>query len=202
MTTLPLGFGITVDENTLAIVSGVGVLISLLAFGQAFAPRDPMASRLRSHQKRRDTLRNEMIAGEKSNDRRAARIGQLKRLLDRMKMLRGSDAKNTSDRLAQAGWRSRDALVVFLGLRLAAPIGGAVAGILALLAYSPGAETMNQVIAALMGGILGGFAPLFLLSRAVKSRQKKLRKQLPDGLDLLVICAEAGLSLDAGLTRV
>jgi tight adherence protein C len=44
--------------------------------------------------------------------------------------------------------------------------------------------------------------PVLGLRQAVKSRQTRLRRQLPDGLDLLVICAEAGLSLDAAFTRV
>ncbi len=203
MSTLPIGFGLTVDENTMALVSGVGVLISLLAFGQAFVAHDPMTSRLKSHQKRRDRLRAALLDGNpEAASRRAARIGQLKRVLDSLKMLRGGEAKQTSDRLAQAGWRSRDALVIFLALRLAMPIALAVAGWAGFLTLDASSDFLNQMIATLGGAVVGGFAPKFLLGFAIKRRQKRLKKQLPDGLDLLVICAEAGLSLDASLTRV
>ena len=51
-------------------------------------------------------------------------------------------------------------------------------------------------------GMLGLFAPDLYLSNATKKRRQAIIKGLPDGLDLLVICAEAGLSLDTALTRV
>jgi len=198
-----LGFGITLNETAIAVVAGVGVFVSLLAFAQAFVPHDPMAARLRSHQKRRETLRSEAISGAKAAERRAASIGRLKQLLDRLKLLRGDEARKTSDLLAQAGWRSRDALAIFLGIRLALPVLGAIAGIAVLFAWKSQAATgTNQLLALLIGAIVGGFAPVIGLRQAIKGRQKHLRKELPDGLDLLVICAEAGLSLDAGLTRV
>jgi tight adherence protein C len=57
-----------------------------------------------------------------------------------------------------------------------------------------------MIIAALM--IAGFFAPQLVMSNAITKRQLELTKALPDALDLLVICAESGLSLDAGLDRV
>jgi tight adherence protein C len=195
---------LAVNETTISVLAGVAVLISLLALGQALVPHDPMASRLRSHQKRREQLRAGILTantGGKS-DRRQASIGQLKQILERMKLLRGEDARKTSDNLASAGWRSRDALVIYLGLRLALPFVGAIATFFVLLALKPDMSMSNRLLSALVGGIVGGFVPVLGLRQAIKDRQTRLRKQLPDGLDLLVICAEAGLSLDAALTRV
>jgi tight adherence protein C len=196
-------FGIPLDETMGAVIAGILVFISLIALGQALVPQDPMAARTRSHQKRRDQLRANLIGEPSAGDRRrAAGVGKLKQLLDRMQLLRGDDARNTSDKLTQAGWRSRDALVIYLGLRLGLPFVGAIAGFVLMLMLKPEANTINMLLAVLVGGILFFFVPVFGLKQAVKSRQGRLRRQLPDGLDLLVICAEAGLSLDAALTRV
>jgi tight adherence protein C len=199
---LSLG-SLTLDETTIAVLAGMLVFVSILALGNALVPHDPMASRLRSHQKRREQLRAGLLSGNTLNDRkRRASVGLLKRLLDRMQMLRGDEARKTTDQLAQAGWRSRDALVIYLGLRLALPFLGAIAAMFVLVAFMPQATGMNKLLGVLAAGIIFAFVPVYGLKQAIKGRQTRLRRQLPDGLDLLVICAEAGLSLDAALSRV
>jgi len=196
-------FGIPLDETIGAIIAGILVFISLIALGQALVPQDPMAARLRSHQKRRDQLRANIIGGPSTGDRhRAAGVGKLKQLLDRLQLLRGDEARSTTDKLTQAGWRSRDALVIYLGLRLSLPFVGGIAALVLMLTMMPEASMLHMILGVLVGCILFFFMPVFGLNQAVKSRQNRLRRQLPDGLDLLVICAEAGLSLDAALTRV
>jgi tight adherence protein C len=192
------------DETTISVLAAVLVFISIYFLGSALVPNDPMASRLRSHQKRRDQLRAGYVAGPtaKNTQKRAAAVGSVKRLLDRMKLLRGDEAKKTTDTLAQAGFRSRDALVIYTGLRVVLPFIGAFGGFFAALAFLPSTSALNKLMIVLICAIVCGIAPGFALKRAVSARQTQLRRQLPDGLDLLVICAEAGLSLDAAFTRV
>ena len=147
---LDLGF-MTLNETTIAVLAGLLVFVSVLALGNALLPHDPMASRLRSHQKRREQLRAGLIAGSTASDRKRASVGQLKRLLDRLQMLRGDEARKTSDLLAQAGWRSRDALVIYLGSRLTLPFVGAIAAMFVLVAFMPQATGMNKLLGVLAG---------------------------------------------------
>ncbi len=199
------GFDFTFDETTISVLAAVLVFVSVYFFVNALVPSDPMATRLRSHQKRRDQLRAGYVAGSANTagqDRKKAAVGTVKQLLDRMKLLRGDEARKSTDQLAQAGWRSRDALVIFYGLRVAMPMVGAFAGFFATLLLMPDASNLNKLMVVLICGIVCGILPVMGLRQAVKSRQTRLRRQLPDGLDLLVICAEAGLSLDAAFTRV
>jgi tight adherence protein C len=191
-----------INETTIAIAAGIGVFITLLAFAQALMPSDPMAARLRSHKKRRDTLRQELLGNTASDARRAAQITSLKQVLDRLKLLRGDEARKTSEQLAQAGWRSRDALAIYLGIRLASPFVGAIGSLIAVWLFMPEASGMHKMLAMVGAVLLFGFAPVYGLKRAIKRRQNFLRKQIPDGLDLLVICAESGLSMDAAFARV
>jgi tight adherence protein C len=193
---------LVLDETTISVLAGILVFVSVLAFANAFVPHDPMANRLRSHQKRREQLRAGLIQGDLKKDRKAATIGIVKRIVDLTKMARGDEGRKTSDKLAHAGWRSRDALVIYVGLRIAMPLIGVVAGFAGMLAFKPDATFMNQVLAVLIGMIIFGMVPVIGLRQSIKGRQTRLRRQLPDGLDLLVICAEAGLSLDAALNRV
>jgi tight adherence protein C len=193
---------LVLDETTISVLAAILVFVSIIAFGNAFVPHDPMANRLRSHQKRREQLRTGLIQGDVKKDRKAAAVGKVKWLVDITKMARGDEGRKSSDKLAHAGWRSRDALVIYMGLRIVMPFVGGFIGFFAMLAFKPDATFMNVVLGVLIGAIVIGMVPVIGLNQSVKGRQTRLKRQLPDGLDLLVICAEAGLSLDAALNRV
>jgi tight adherence protein C len=193
---------LVLDETTISVLAAILVFVSIIAFGNAFVPHDPMASRLRSHQKRREQLRTGLIQGDPKKDRKTAAVGKIKWLVDLTKMARGDEGRKSSDRLAHAGWRSRDALVIYTGLRIVMPFIGALIGFFGMLAFRPGDTFMNNLLGVLVGGIVFFMVPVIGLNQSIKKRQTRLRRQLPDGLDLLVICAEAGLSLDAALNRV
>jgi tight adherence protein C len=126
----------------------------------------------------------------------------IRKLVERLKLTRGDEARKTVDKLAQAGWRSRDILVVYLGARLVMPFVAGAGALFVLTTMGDNLSTMSTVSAAGAGVLIGAYAPVLLLRNAVARRYQKIRRQLPDALDLLVICAEAGLSLDAALTRV
>ncbi|HXQ51175.1 MAG TPA: type II secretion system F family protein [Stellaceae bacterium] len=198
LTNLWAGFG----DNGLAILGALAVLATLVMLGHALLPDDSMTARVRSHLRRRDHLRQDRLqVRQRIANLRNAPIGNLRTVLARLKLLSGSEARGNGDLLTNAGWRARDALTVFMGLRLALP---AVFGLgtLALLITQDHLPMMARMTGTVGGAVAGAYAPLFVLRRLIKRRQNLIRRQLPDALDLLVICAEAGLSLDAGLTRV
>jgi tight adherence protein C len=95
--------------------------------------------------------------------------------------------------LIAAGYRSREAIVVFFGIRLAAAIGCFLAA---------GALLHLNLIVALGGCGLGYLIPSMVLKRMAKKRQHRIRLGLPDVLDLLVVSVEAGLGLDQAIQRV
>jgi tight adherence protein C len=97
-------------------------------------------------------------------------------------------------RLALAGYRRPAHADVFLGLRLAIP---AILGVLVAL-FVPSATIFFFLIAV----VFGFFIPDFWLSSAITRRRQKIKLSLPDGLDFLAICLEAGLGLDQGIIRM
>jgi len=103
-------------------------------------------------------------------------------------------------RLLQAGFYQRQAVLYFLGAKMALMIGPAGLGLLAgLLGLAD--LTQGLVFGALIG-IFGLIGPSFWLDHRKKLRQTSFRRALPDALDLLVICLEGGLSLPGALRRV
>ena len=97
-------------------------------------------------------------------------------------------------RLMLAGYRKPAAADLFLGLRLAIP-----AGLGLLIALFVSSNTLMYFILAIG---LGFFAPDFWLNWVTNKRREKIRLSLPDGLDFLAICLEAGLGLDQGIVRL
>jgi len=98
-------------------------------------------------------------------------------------------------KLVYAGYRSREALVVFFGVRLAV-----AAGVFFVL--TTGLFIRPNILIALAGCAIGYVAPSMVLGRLAGKRQHRIRLGLPDVLDLLVVSVEAGLGLDQAIQRV
>lgn len=105
-----------------------------------------------------------------------------------------------SRRLHQAGYRGVRAVRIFWGLRiflcLALGFGGLVVSI------SSNARMSDLLLLGGAGALFGYFLPYLTVYRKAKERVLEMRETLPDTLDLLVVCVEAGMGVDAALTRV
>ncbi len=104
-------------------------------------------------------------------------------------------------RLRHAGIRSPTALRAFYGakLALAVLVPGVMLSLILPFFRLPFATTLLFAVA---GAIAGYLLPTFWLERAIRRRIRALRRGLPDALDLLVVCSEAGLGLGQGIQRV
>jgi tight adherence protein C len=103
-------------------------------------------------------------------------------------------------RLIHAGFYGRQALAVFLGVKMVLIVAPALIGVaLGLTGVFP---TQEAVLGGACLGIVGMIGPGFWIDSRKSSRQSMLRRALPDALDLLVVCLEGGLSLPGSLRRV
>ena len=98
-------------------------------------------------------------------------------------------------RLQSAGFRDPSAVKIFYGSKVLTPL------LLGLLALVTGVGAMSPFFVYVLAFALGFLGPDFWLTRRIKTRQGRIRRGLPDVLDLLVICIEAGLSLDQATAR-
>ena len=100
----------------------------------------------------------------------------------------------TIRRLANAGYRQPAHVDIFLGARLAVP--ATLCTIVVLVVQE------SVIVFLVIAAVLGFFAPDFWLAEAIKRRRARIDSSLPDALDLMTICMDAGLSLDQSLVRV
>ena len=98
-------------------------------------------------------------------------------------------------RLTRAGYRGEQAVKFFYGCKVLVPL------TLCAVALATGLANLSPFFVYATGLGVGFIAPDFWLGKQIKKRQKRIRRGLPDVLDLLVICVEAGLSLDQATSR-
>jgi tight adherence protein C len=200
-----LGFDVIVVGTMMAAVAAFAVMMAIYA---AVTVKDPMAKRVKALAERRDELKAGII---KTNARKRGSLmrrtdatDKVKETLASMKVLQQSQVEDIQQKLAWAGYRNKELAVYVIGARAILPI---VTGILAFvviyaLNFFPewGSSKRLFGLAAMVG--LGYKGPEIYLKNKAKKRTDLVRKGLPDALDLLVICAEAGLTVDAAFNRV
>ena len=194
--------GVSLDV-AITVLAGLATLATVLAMWQVLRPNSAFERRLEEIRERKETLRQGALAAARRGRQRTTAVGVMHETVTRLNLLRSKHATEARNMLAQAGIRSRDAMVGYLFARITLPF---VLGI-ALLADNKVFHVLpippNFAFVLPFAGVLIGFyAPIVYLRNAAAKRAKSIKLALPDGLDLMVICAEAGLSLDATLQRV
>ena len=177
---------------TVATITFIATVTIIGALGYAFLPSDlgitgrlsrmlhgpvPVAPESRFKERQQERIRESL-----------ASVGKL--------VSPGTLSSKSQLLLARAGFRSPEVMQAINGVRLILPF------VLAAIVYFSGAYRYSPVMILIGAGVAGYLLPEFWLSQRVRSRQHKLQLAIPDGLDLLVICVEAGLGLDQALQRV
>ena len=190
------------------ILSAVAAFAVLVAIYAALSVRDPMAKRVKALNERREQLKAGITA---STSKRRARLVQknetadrIRALLTSLKVLQDSQLKVAQQKLMQAGIRSKEWAPAIIFGRLVLPIvfGGLMIYLVYLSDTFPEWGPMKRYGAVAISLLLGYKAPDIWLKNTITKRSDAIRKGLPDALDLLVICAEAGLTVDAAFHRV
>jgi tight adherence protein C len=180
----------------------------LFALYLATTVRDPMTKRVKALNERREQLKLGITA---STSKRRAKLtarneatDKMRSVLANLKVLQDSQLKAAQIKLLQAGIRSKDAAVAVIFARMVMPIvlGGTAIMVVYVLDWFPTWSALKQY--GLVAGtlVLSYKAPDIWLKNTITKRSAEIRKGLPDALDLLVICAEAGLTVDAAFNRV
>jgi tight adherence protein C len=194
--------------NAATILSAVAALSIMLAIYVATTTRDPMTRRVKALNDRREQLKAGITA---STSKRRAKLVQkneatdrIRELLSSLKMLQDSQLKVAQLKLMQAGIRSKDWAVAVIFGRLVLPIALGLPMLYIVYGTDTFADWSPLKAYGLVAGtfILSYKAPDIYLKNKITKRSDAIRKGLPDALDLLVICAEAGLTVDAAFNRV
>lgn len=199
-----LGFDVIWVATILSAVAAIAVFFAIYT---AVTVRDPMARRVKALNDRREQLKAGIVAPPRKRAsliRKNETTDKMRDALSSLKVLQDSQVKLVQQKLAQAGIRKKEWAVAVIFGRMVMPIvlGGFAAVMIYVVNYFPEWGSFKKFM--LFAGVtLGSYkAPDLFVQNMITKRTDAIRKGLPDALDLLVICAEAGLTVDAAFNRV
>lgn len=190
------------SPDFIAGLCGLAAMAVVVLVWTAFLDKDPVQGRLKSITERRTEYDLER---KKKNTRRASlqRTSLMKQVVEWLKLTQGKSVADLRVKLRRAGYQSRDAVFAFMFAKLAL-MGGvaAIAFFFFVVLHIGKMAGILRLVAVLFGAVIGWMLPDVAVKNASQKREEVLRKGMPDALDLMVICAEAGLGLDSAFDRV
>ncbi len=194
-----LGIGL---DDMIIFMSGLSVFLTFAAIWYGLLNQAPAVRRIKDISERREALRAGIIGPRKRREKLQTSTA-MHQVVTKLNLLRHTQSEKYSEKLTQAGMRSKDALVRFLFFKLVVPpVAGVVILFLVYVLNFWNLDTMMKPLVTVMSVVIGFYGPDLLVKSKISKRRELIRKSMPDGLDLMVICAEAGLSLDATMKRV
>ena len=175
----------------IAAISFFAVFLLIASGGLILFYREAMIQRISAvitPREKQGNLRETM-------EQAGATLGVMVQNLERVVPRSQAEISVVQQRLVRAGYRSDSAVHFFYGAKAVVPL------LLCVLAFITGAGNYSPFFVYLTALGLGFLVPDFWLGNRITARQGKIRRGLPDVLDLLVICIEAGLSLDQAVAR-
>ena len=201
---------LTDPDNILTVFVGGVVFATVLSVAIPLLNRKDLGRRMTSVSNRREELRRksrEALAGRGTpaggGTLRHTDAGMYKTIVERLDLRRLLEDPKVVDKLAQAGFRGPGPVTTFYFFRFIAPFAFLIIiAFYLFLINGFGLSTMLKVCASVGGMTLGYYAPNIYISNIASKRRDSIVAGFPDALDLLLICVESGMSIEAALQKV
>lgn len=198
---------VTTPSNLFALVTAVLVFATILTLsGPALNP-DTTSKRLKQVANRRDELRRKnreaMDAKQNSSLRGKETKSLYRKIVEELNLQKLLEDPNLKTKLNQAGLRGQGPVFGFYFARLVAPPALFALSALYLFFFNDfGLESMQRLGIAVAFTLLGYYAPAIYLTNLAAKRRESIMQAFPDALDLLLICVESGMSIEAAFQKV
>ena len=194
------------DQSFLAtLFVGIAAFATVLTLGLPMLERNGLSDRLKSVAARREELRAKHHAAlnAKKGSLRVEPVNYMKATLDRFRLGNILESENTKERLASAGYRGQAPLIAFMFFRFVMAFVVFAGTLFYLFVMTHFAwSSLQKVLAAFGGGIVGFYLPDLWVNNQISRRQQSIMRAFPDALDLMLICVESGMSIEASFSKV
>jgi tight adherence protein C len=203
--------------DTLLSLMHPQIVVTLLAAVAAFATaltvlmpvlnRDRLAARMQVMATERDLMRAQRLADLAKKDGqgklRTAPKGFMQEIVDKLNLRSVFDSEEVRDKLKMAGLRGQAPLVTYMFFRVAMPGIVAVVALVYLFLIADYQYPALVKLGLSVGvGYAGFYAPNFFIENLVQRRQTSIKNAFPDALDMLLICVQSGMSVEAAFQKV
>jgi tight adherence protein C len=195
------------DTRFLAMMfSAIAAVATVITLAMPLFAGDNLDKRLKAvaieREKIRQRERERMARGEKIALRRTPKQ-YMKTIVDRFDLAKWVGQEEARDKLVQAGYRGHAPYVTFLFFRMVTPAVAMIAAIIYLFVIVDLDQPAMIKIALCIGmAYLGMHMPYLFLKNKIQRRQTAIKRAFPDALDLLLICVESGMSVEAAFRKV
>lgn len=183
-------------------LGGAGLVLALLAYALVAGKKDEPFAKLKAQRT------NDKSGRAKTADLRRSENGDKLEKLDRFAhFLEPQSAEQMTasrQKMMRAGYRSKNAVRIFHFSQMVFGIGALALGVLYTIMLSRQQELTTQamILYTLIPGAAGYYFPIYWVTRRVETRKQQIIEGFPDALDMMVVCVEAGQSLDQSIVRV
>ncbi|GGA39329.1 type II secretion system F family protein [Pelagibacterium lentulum] len=199
-------------EFLIAVLAAISAAAVVFTFGAHFADRFERNDRMKKVALEREQMRAREMSRLRSQGngkeegrgiRGAESKSYMKAAVDKFSLQKAFMDENTVEKLARAGLRGQAPLTSYLFFRFVSPIILLLLALFYLLFVTPGDRPLFlNVVIAIGVGIAGAYLPNLLLHNRVQKRQASIQKAWSDALDLMLLCVEAGMSIEHAIRRV
>ena len=196
---------LTDPQNLLSIGVGVLVFATVLTLLSSMGGGVDLDKRMKAVSERRDDLKRRSRANIASGQGglRHTDDGFKKRVVDRLNLTKLLEDPKVAGQMAQAGYRGPKPLTTFYFFRFASPfVFMIVAAFYMFVMKIVDWPTMNKLTLVMAAAVAGFYTPNLYLKNRINKRRTSIMQAFPDALDLLLICVEAGMSIEAAITKV
>lgn len=192
-------------QSAIMILVGVAAFATVLTLTLPLLETDKLGMRMKFVATEREALRQryrEQMAADKSRLRQTPQ-GFMKDVVERFARGRMLENEAIKDKLRQAGFRGQGPIYTFIFFRFVMPpILFLVTLFYLYVINSFGLPTMGRIAVASAGAFCGFYLPNLFVQNVIARRQESIKKAFPDALDLLLICVESGMSVEAAFAKV
>ena len=204
---------LTQREFLISVLAAISAAAVVFTFGSSFLVRSEMRDRIKRVALEREKMRAEEMArlrggaaaaaDSRGIRRNAETKTYMKNVVERFDLKKAFQDDATVDKLAMAGYRGQGHLTTFLFMRFATPIIVFALVALYVFALAPGGRPLYlNATYAIGAALVGAYLPNLLLKNTTSKRQASIKKAWPDCLDLMLLCVEAGMSMEHAFKRV
>jgi tight adherence protein C len=188
------------------ILTAICAFATVLTIALPMLAQDRMNHRMRTMAVERDKMRAERMT-EMSRDRqgrlRQTPTGFMQQIVNTLNLRKMLDTEDLRDRLKRAGLRGQAPLVAFMFFRVAAPATFFVAAMVYMFIIDDiGYPPLIKLMMALVAAFVGSYAPSIFIENLIQKRQTSIKLSFPDALDMLLICVQSGMSVEAAFGKV
>jgi tight adherence protein C len=201
-------FHLLLEREFLVIAfAGIATFATILTLGMPYMKRDVLGDRMKAVGERREELRlkqREALAqAGKRNQLRSTPVGFMKNTVDNLKLEKLLESPGMKEKLARAGYRGQGPLIAFMFFRFIMPPVVFVGALIYMFGISALEWSYNMKLLASIGAALVGYyMPDMFVSNRIQARRDSIMRAFPDALDLMLICVESGMSIEAAFNRV